>query len=259
MLKSLVRKLAAWVERRELARSVKRKEQQLPPLPKDADPSWERGFKTVFAENIKASQAVAATLFTPGEQRYREERDRRWYAKDEAKRERREAGVTGLFGTLAFVAVVAVAAYYATSIVGVVLAVWLGWGLIKVSNEYWLWRFRVERRLQHAALRGIHKVFIEKMPDDLDQSVSSKIVKQTNRHLVVVLDKAEADAILLAVSDDDRFRNHLITNRYDNFLLVDKAEDTVWSGFASSHLGAESEAEHLVGKLQDAIDESRGE
>jgi hypothetical protein len=89
MLKSLIRKVAARLEDRELARSVKRKESQLPEIPV----IWE-STPDGFEWAMKAYESACEVMFTPEERRYREESARRWNLTDQAKRERREAGLT---------------------------------------------------------------------------------------------------------------------------------------------------------------------
>ncbi len=249
MLKSLIRKLNVWVERRGLERSIKRKEEQLPQLPRDPDTDE----AIVTPEYRQAYEAACNTIFSPEERVYREQAAKHRSHKDKRKNERTAAGVGGTFNTVIYLALVAFFAYLATYRLYVMLpAVLIAWAIFREYENYLLWRFRVERRVQRAALKGIHKVFIEKMPDDLDQSISSEIAMQINR-LVVVLDKADADAILRGVGDGDRFRSPIITGFGDNFLLVDKAGDVVWSGFASSDLGVEWLANHLVSDLEDVL------
>src|SRR5579872_4279031 len=64
------------------------------------------------------------------------------------------------------------------------------------------------------SLKAIHKVFIEKMPNDLDQYISAEITKQMNGRLVVVLDKADADAIMRGVGTEQTGVGATITGRY---------------------------------------------
>jgi len=51
-----------------------------------------------------------------------------------------------------------------------------------------------------AALRNIHKVYIEKMPNDLDQYLRAEISKQFKGAVTVVLDKNDADGILAGIT-----------------------------------------------------------
>jgi len=64
------------------------------------------------------------------------------------------------------------------------------------------------------ALSGIHKIYIEKMPGDLDQYIRVEFMKQAKGKLGVVLDKSEADAILTGISEQKEGVAHTITGRY---------------------------------------------
>src|SRR5207249_2818374 len=124
------------------------------------------------------------------------------YARDKLRAERDGADVGGPFGMAAILAVFGYSTYVATRRIPVTLAaVLIGWAVLREHENYRLWRFRVERRLQHAALKDIHKIFIEEMPSDLHRHITSEVMKQINGRLVVVQDKADADVIVRGVSD----------------------------------------------------------
>src|SRR3989442_1560880 len=57
---------------------------------------------------------------------------------------------------------------------------------------------------QTTDLRSINKIFIDKMPNDLDQYIRAEVVKQFKGRLTVVLNQADADAILTGVSEEEK-------------------------------------------------------
>jgi hypothetical protein len=67
---------------------------------------------------------------------------------------------------------------------------------------------------QDVSLKSIHKIFIEKMPNDLDQYISSEITKQMKGRMLVVLDKADADGILKGTGTNKDGVGAAITGRY---------------------------------------------
>jgi hypothetical protein len=67
---------------------------------------------------------------------------------------------------------------------------------------------------QAAALKNVHKVYIEKMDNDLDQYLRAEIVKQFKGKLTVVLDLKNADAILAGVSEQEKGTGAKVTGRY---------------------------------------------
>ena len=124
---------------------------------------------------------------------------------------------------------------------------------------------------QEISLKSIHKVFIEKMPNDLDQYISSEVTKQMKGRLVVVLKKSDADAIMKGTGTSKDGVGAAITGRYlglhDNatgsISLVDKKETMVlWAGEAGDRSlmfgvmkrgGPRKVADRLVNDLKDAI------
>jgi len=122
------------------------------------------------------------------------------------------------------------------------------------------------------SLNEIHRLFIEKMPNDLDQYISAEITKKLNGRVAVVLDKADADAILRGASSNKDGVGAAITGRYlglhDNatgsISLLDKQEKLVlWSGEAGDRSlmfgsmkrgGPRKVADRLVSDLKSALE-----
>ena len=91
------------------------------------------------------------------------------------------------------------------------------------------------------SLAAVRRVFIEKMPNDLDQYISAELSKQLSGRVVVVLNKEDADGILRGTSSERTGTAAAITGRYlglhDNatgsISMVDKDERMVlWSAEA---------------------------
>jgi hypothetical protein len=126
-----------------------------------------------------------------------------------------------------------------------------------------------------SSLKEIHKVFLEKMPNDLDQYISAEVSKQLAGRIVIVLDKTDADAILRGVSDERTGTGAAITGRYlglhDNatgsISLVDKAEKVIlWSDEAGDRSlmfgvmkrgGPRKVADRLVSDLKKALEKAK--
>ena len=120
-------------------------------------------------------------------------------------------------------------------------------------------------------LRSVHKIFIDKMPNDLDQYLRAEFSKQMRGRVVVVLDAKDADAILTGVSEEEKGTGAKITGKYLG--LHDVATGTVslldhdgkvllWSEeagdrsllFGAMKRGGERKvADRLVGKLKKAM------
>jgi hypothetical protein len=90
-------------------------------------------------------------------------------------------------------------------------------------------------------LSEVHKIFIDKMPNDLDQYLRAEISKQLPTRLVVVLNREDADAIMTGVGDHKTGTGAVVTGRYlglhDNatgaISIVDKSGTLVlWSSEA---------------------------
>jgi hypothetical protein len=125
------------------------------------------------------------------------------------------------------------------------------------------------------SLASVKKVFIEKMPNDLDQYLRAEIMKQMKGRITVVLDKASADAILTGVDEEKKGTGAAITGRYlglhDNATgtvsLVDKDEKTLlWSDEAGDRSllfgavkrgGQRKVADRLVSKFKKALEAAK--
>ena len=121
------------------------------------------------------------------------------------------------------------------------------------------------------SLREIRKVFIEKMPGDLDQYLRAEISKQFKGRLTVVLDKKDADGILAGISDEKKGTGAQITGRYlglhDNATgsvsMLDKSEKNIlWTDEAGDRSlmfgvmkrgGQRKVADRLISKLKKAM------
>lgn len=120
-------------------------------------------------------------------------------------------------------------------------------------------------------LKFIHKIFIEKMPNDLDQYLRAEFFKQMKGKITIVLDEKEADAVLTGISEEEKGTGAKITGRYlglhdiatGSLSLLDKERKQIlWSDeagdrsllFSVAHRGGERKvAERLVGKLKKAM------
>jgi hypothetical protein len=124
---------------------------------------------------------------------------------------------------------------------------------------------------QEPSFNEIHRLFIETMPNDLDQYINAEIIKQLKGRITIVLDKADADAILRGASSNKDGVGAAITGRYlglhDNATgsvsLLDKHEKVVlWSAEAGDRSlmfgtmkrgGPRKVADRLVSDLKDAL------
>src|SRR5262249_42763839 len=119
-------------------------------------------------------------------------------------------------------------------------------------------------------LKSVHKVFIDKLPNDLDQYLRAEVSKQLSGKVVVVLDEKDADGILTGVSEEEKGTGAKITGRYlglhdvatGSLSLVDKERKVIlWSDeagdrslfFGAIKRGGERKvADRLVSKLKKA-------
>jgi hypothetical protein len=119
-------------------------------------------------------------------------------------------------------------------------------------------------------IKSIHRIFIDKMPNDLDQYLRAEFVKQLKGKITIVLDEKDADGILTGVSEEEKGTGAKITGRYlglhdiatGSVSLVDKDRKTLlWSDeagdrslmFGAMKRGGERKvAERLVGKYKKA-------
>src|SRR5579863_4473317 len=113
-------------------------------------------------------------------------------------------------------------------------------------------------------LKAIHKIYIDKLPNDLDQYLRSEFFKQMKGKVVVVLDEKDADGILTGIDEEKKGTGAEITGRYlglhDNatasLSMVDKQRKQIlWSDeagdrslfFSVAHRGGERKvADRLV-------------
>ena len=128
---------------------------------------------------------------------------------------------------------------------------------------------------QTTSLASIKRIYIDKMPNDLDQYLRAEISKQFKGRVNVVLDASDADGILTGVSQEEKGTGAKITGRYlglhdvatGTVSLVDKERKMIlWSdeaGDRSLFLGAlkrggeRKVADRLVGKLKNAMESAK--
>ncbi len=63
-------------------------------------------------------------------------------------------------------------------------------------------------------MKSIHKVFIDKMPNDLDQYLRAEFSKQFKGKVIVVLKKEDADGIITGIDEETKGTGAKITGRY---------------------------------------------
>ena len=125
------------------------------------------------------------------------------------------------------------------------------------------------------SLKAVHRIFVDKMTNDLDQYIRAELVKQMKDRVTVVLKKEDADAILTGVSQNKDGFGATVTGRYlglhdtatGSVSLVDKDEKVVmWSSEAGDRnmwLGALSRggprkvADRLVHDLKSALSKAK--
>ena len=120
-------------------------------------------------------------------------------------------------------------------------------------------------------LRSIHKIFIDKLPNDLDQYLRAEFSKQMKGQVTVVLDEKDADGILTGVSEEEKGTGAKITGRYlglhdlatASLSLISKDRKSIlWSDEAGDRSlmfgvmrrgGERKVAQRLVKKLKKAM------
>lgn len=125
---------------------------------------------------------------------------------------------------------------------------------------------------QTTPLGSVRKIFIEKMDYNLDQYLRAEISKQFKGKVNVVLDKADADAILAGVGEQEKGTGAKVTGRYlglhdvasGTVSLLDKEGKVIlWSDEAGDRSlfwgplkrgGQRKVADRLVSKLKKAIE-----
>jgi hypothetical protein len=121
------------------------------------------------------------------------------------------------------------------------------------------------------ALKAVHKIHIDKLPNELDQYLRAEFFKQMSGKVSIVLEEKDADAILTGISDEEKGTGAKITGRYlglhdiatASLSMLDKErKQIIWSDeagdrsliFSAAHRGGERKvAERLVGKLKKAM------
>src|SRR5712692_4485915 len=63
-------------------------------------------------------------------------------------------------------------------------------------------------------LKAVHKIYIDKLPNNLDQYLRSEFFKQMKGKISIVLEEKDADAILTGISDEEKGTGAKITGRY---------------------------------------------
>ena len=120
-------------------------------------------------------------------------------------------------------------------------------------------------------LRSVHRVFIDKLPNDLDQYLRAEFSKQLGGKVTVVLAENDADGIITGVSEEEKGTGAKITGRYlglhdvatASLSMVDKDRKVIlWSDEAGDRSlvfgvmrrgGERKVAERLVKKLKKAM------
>jgi len=124
---------------------------------------------------------------------------------------------------------------------------------------------------QTPGLKSVHKIYIDKLPNDLDQYLRAEFFKQMTGKVSVVLEEKDADAILTGVSEEKTGTGAQITGRYlglhDNatgsLSMVDKDRKSIlWADEAGDRSlmfgvmrrgGERKVAERLVSKFKKAM------
>jgi hypothetical protein len=120
-------------------------------------------------------------------------------------------------------------------------------------------------------LKSIHKIFIDKMPNDLDIYLRAEFFKQMKGKVSIVLDEKDADAILSGIGEERKGTGAQITGRYlglhDNATgsvsILDKERKAIlWADEAGDRSlmfgimkrgGERKVADRLVSKLKKAM------
>jgi hypothetical protein len=124
-------------------------------------------------------------------------------------------------------------------------------------------------------LSGVRKIFVEKMDYNLDQYIRAEFTKQFKGKVSVVLDKADADGILVGVGEQEKGTGAKVTGRYlglhdvasGTISLLDKEGKVIlWSDEAGDRSlfwgplkrgGQRKVADRLVSKLKKAIESAK--
>ncbi|MCX6634026.1 MAG: hypothetical protein NT090_02875 [Acidobacteria bacterium] len=74
--------------------------------------------------------------------------------------------------------------------------------------------FRIRPTPNITSIRDMKRIYIEKMPADLDQFIRAEIEKELRGRLTVVLVKEEADALMMGTGENRTGTGAQITGRY---------------------------------------------
>ncbi len=106
-------------------------------------------------------------------------------------------------------------------------------------------------------LANIRKIYVEPMPNNLNQYLTSEISKQFHGSMTIVTKEADADAIMKGINLGAQ------NTTLGTVQLVDKSGNTIlWSGTASDrdkkflsvkHGGEQKMAANLIGELKKAM------
>ncbi len=125
------------------------------------------------------------------------------------------------------------------------------------------------------SLKGIQKIFIDKMPNELDQYIRAEITKQFKGKLLVVLKPEDADAIMAGVGDHKSGVGQAVTGRWlglhdtatGSVSVLDKEGKVVlWSSEAGDRSiwwgpmkrgGPRKVADRLINNLKKAMDKAK--
>ena len=125
---------------------------------------------------------------------------------------------------------------------------------------------------QAEGLKGIKKIFVDKMDNDLDQYIRAEITKKFKGQIVVVISQEDCDAILAGVSEHQTGTKAVVTGRYlglhdtatGSISLLDKEGKVIlWSGEAGDRSivfgalkrgGPRKVADRLVSDLKKAME-----
>jgi hypothetical protein len=115
------------------------------------------------------------------------------------------------------------------------------------------------RPVAGVSLKNVRRIFIEPMPGDLDQYISAEITKEFKGRVVVVLDKANADAIMRGVgeSKDATASITLVDPNQTVVLWASEAGDRSLTWGVLAREGQRKVADRLVNNLKKALNGGR--
>jgi hypothetical protein len=124
-----------------------------------------------------------------------------------------------------------------------------------------------------SSMKQVHKLYIEKMKNNLDQYLRAEFSKQLPERFLLVLNQDEADALLVGTGERKTGTGAVITGRYLGLhdtatgavSIVDKAGTVLWASEAGDRSlllgplkrgGAREVASRLVQDLKKALEEA---